>query len=151
MNPLTAIRYFNAIPPGVIKDNAAFVANVLDKQTEVPNDAKAVQFVVSLGATDIAMDTLKVMESDTKTDGTTLGGVPVLVKDTAAKPADDDDNGIAVITVPLSKWTKRFLQLQATAGNGAAGTYLSALAVILAPGVSGPDAADMNAISHDVA
>lgn len=128
MNALTRNKFFNAIPPGVIKDNAAYVSNVIDK-LDVPNDCKGVLFLATLGATDITMAVLKVMQSDTETNPTTLGGTPELVKDTTTKPTPTDDNGIVGIYVPMSKWTEQFLQLQATAGNGTAGTYLSAIAI----------------------
>lgn len=138
MNILNAIKCFNAIPPGAIKDNAAFTSNVLDKAELIPQDAKGVLFLVQLGATDIAMAALKVMQSDTLTNGTTLGGSPAEVHDVVTKPGEDDDNGLFAIYVPIAKWTERYLQLQASAGNGSAGTYLSALAIVDLPGASGP-------------
>ena len=61
----------NAIPPGVIKDDAAFVSLVIDKQ-DLPG-CDYLEFVIGLGATDVAMAVLKVMESATKTNDTTLG------------------------------------------------------------------------------
>lgn len=151
MNILNRSKFFNAIPPTAIVDNTAFTSNVLDKTTEIPHDAKGVLFVVNLGATDIALAALKVQQSDTESDATTLGGTPTDVVDAAAKPSATDDNGIALIYVPISKWTERYLQLQATAGNGAAGTYLSAVAVIDEPGVTSTAPADLGAISLDIA
>jgi hypothetical protein len=152
MNLLSAIKLFNAIPPGVIKDNAAYVSNVLDKQDVVPQDARGVLFVVALGVTDVSLAALIVKQSPGKDSATALNATGLAtVKDAAAKPGAGDDNGIALIYVPMSKWTERYLQLQATAGNGTSGTYLSAIAIVDAPGASGPTATLLNALSLDVA
>ena len=75
------------------------------------------------------MAQLRVMESDTKTDATTLGGVPVEVKAAAALPGAGDDGKSFVFGLDLRAPRQRYLQLQATAGDGAAGTYLSAVAI----------------------
>ncbi len=151
MTILNNTKYFNAIPPTAIKDDAAFVSNVLDKATDIPHDAKGVLFVVQLGATDIALAALKVQQSDTETDATTLGGAPTDVVDAASKPGADDDGGVALIYVPIESWTEQYLQLQATAGDGTAGTFLSAIAIFDCPGVSGANATDLGAISLDIA
>lgn len=151
MNILNQVKFFNAIPPGVIKDDAAFVSNVIDKAELLPQDAKGILFVVQLGATDIAAAVLKVMESDTETNATTLGGTPAEVHDVTTKPGADDDNGLFLIYVPMSAWTEQYLQIQATAGDGTAGTYLSALAIVDAPGASGPTAALLGASSLEIA
>ncbi|MCC6679872.1 MAG: hypothetical protein IT445_03120 [Phycisphaeraceae bacterium] len=152
MNILSQIKLFNAIPAGVIKDDAAFVSNVIDKQTVVPQGARGVLFVIALGATDIALASLIVKQSPTADSTTALSATGLLtVKDATTKPTADDDNNIALIYVPMSKWTLRYLQIQATAGNGSAGTYLSAIAIIDAPGASGPDATLLGAAYLDIA
>lgn len=125
---LTTTKFFNAIPPAVIKDNAAYTSYVLDKQTFLPTGAKGVLFVASLGATDIAPAVFKVQQAAAASDTTTLT-TPSDVKDVTTKPAATDDNGLFGIYVPISKWTQRYLQLAATAGNGTNGTYLSAIAI----------------------
>lgn len=126
-NELQTTKVFNAIPPAAIKDNAAFVSKVIDKNDL--HGADYIEFIGALGATDIAMATLKVMESDTKTNDTTLGGTPVLVKDSTTKPGATDDDKVFAFGVDLRKSRQRYLQLQATAGDGATGTFLSAVAV----------------------
>jgi hypothetical protein len=151
MKLLNGIKLFNSIPPGVIKDNAAFVSNVIDRQSLIDTDARGVLFVVQLGATDVAMAVLKVMESSEKTNDTTLGGTPAAVHDVATKPSATDDEGIFAIYVPMSAWSERYLQLQATAGDGTAGTYMSALALLDLPGTSGPTAALLNASGLEIA
>lgn len=150
MNLLTSLSLLNAIPPGVIKDDAAFVANVIDKQ-DIPNDAKGILFVGQLGSIDATMAAFKFMQSDTKTDATTLGGTPTAVKDSASKAGSNDDNKFVAIYVPMAKWTERYGQLQATAGNGAAGTYFNAFGLVDSPGVAAATAASLGAAYLDIA
>jgi hypothetical protein len=124
-----------AIPPGVIKDNAAFVSNAIDLAAEAVRGAQFVVFAVQLGATDIPLAVFKVMQSDTLTNPTTLGGVPTEVVDVtdSVTPGTTDDNKIYLISIDLRATRNRYLQLQVTAGNGTSGTYLSALAFAVNP------------------
>ena len=151
MNLLNMTRWFNAIPPGAIKDNAAWTAYVIDKQTDLPHGCKGVLFAIALGATDIALAALKVQESDTKSTSTALGGTPADVHDMATKPAADDDNEIHLLYVPIEKITERYFQLQGTAGDGSAGTYLSAIAIFDMPGVTGVDVTNLNVGNVEIA
>lgn len=151
MNLLNQIKVFNAIPPGIIKDDAVYVSNVLDKNVLLDQGAKGVLFVTLLGAMDIALAVLKVMESDTKTNGTTLGGSPTAVKAVATLPSATSDGGLALIYVPMAKWVEQFLQLQATAGDGTVGGYLAALAIADMAGDGEASIAGLNAISLDIA
>lgn len=113
----------SAIPPGVIKDNAAFVYRAIDI-----SDCDYVEFHVNIGATDIAVADMVVQEAEAYSDINTLTS-PTTVLDVATDPADDDDNSIWVIGVDCRKLRKRYLALLVTAGNGTLGTYLSATAV----------------------
>jgi hypothetical protein len=140
MNELQQTMVLGAIFPAAIKNNAAFTSQVIDAA-----DADYVEWHAMVGATDIAMAAFKVMESDTKTDATTLGGTPAQVHDVAVKPGADDDNKVWIIGVTCRSPRKRYLQLQATAGNGTAGTYLAASAVIRKSGVRSSLAADRGA------
>ncbi len=126
-NELQETKIQPAIAPAAIVDNAAFTSFVIDR-TQFPG-ADYLEFVGVLGSIDATMAVLKVMESDVKTDGTTLGGTPTLVKDATTKPGANDDNKSFVFGVDLRKTRKQFLQLQATAGDGAAGTFLAAVVV----------------------
>ena len=76
---LQETKVFSVIPPTAIKDNAAFVSTVIDKNDL--DGADYLEFIGLLGATDVEMAVLRVMESDTLTNATTLGGTPTLVKD----------------------------------------------------------------------
>lgn len=108
---LTAIAY-QAV------DNAALTSQVIDTQDLISGEYH-IKFA-SLGA---AMTVFRIMESDVKTNDTTLGGTPTLVHD-LDKP-DADQNG-KVWTLNLRRYLdgshKRYIQLQATAGNGAGAT-----------------------------
>lgn len=113
------------IAPQVIADNAEWVGSKGSTPVEV--DTKGFRFariIVMLGATDITMSVLKLWECDT------AGGTYAAVTGgdfTAALPSDTDDNKFFAINVNL-RARKRFLELEATAGNGSAGTYLVAWA-----------------------
>lgn len=127
MNEVQQTKMQIAIAPAAIVDDAAFTSNVIDK-TDFPG-CDYLEFVGVIGATDVAMATLKVMESDTKTDATTLGGTPAEVKDSSTKPGATDDNKLFVFGVDLKASRERYLQLQATAGDGTSGTFLSAIVI----------------------
>jgi hypothetical protein len=140
MNELQNTIVKPAIPPAAIKDDAAFSSLVIDKN-DFPG-CSYLEFVAIIGSIDAEAALLKVMESDTKTDSTTLGGTPTLVKDSTTKPGANDDNKIVIFGVSLGAQRKRYLQLQATAGNGAAGTFLAATVHGYRPTVGSELAAD---------
>jgi len=147
MNELQTTKIALAIAPAAIVDNAAFTSNVIDL-----NDfegADYIEFVGALGATDAALTTLKIMESDIKTNATTLGGVPVLVKDTASKPGALDDNKVFAVGINLKNKRQRYLQLQATIANGVAGGFLTALAIGRRLHNTSSNAADRGLLSAD--
>lgn len=135
MQPFENMKVFNAIPTGVIKDNAAFVSNVID--TAIAGSAKALVVAVNIGSIDADLAVFKVMQSDTQTDSTTLGGVPTEVLDVtdSVTPGSDDDDTVVLIEIDLQGPHSRYMQLQGTAGDGAAGTYLSATAYLVNAGV----------------
>ena len=130
MNTLQQTKLVSITPPAAIVDNAAYTTAAID--TFGFNKLKV---VVYLGATDIAMTTLKLTESD---DSGMSGAADITgcvfgtstnpdTGTTAALPTADDDNKFFVFFVDL-KGRKRFIDLSATAGNGAAGTFLCAWA-----------------------
>jgi len=51
----------------------------------------------------------------------------------------------------MAQWTQRYLQLQATAGEGTNGTFLSCLAIIDEPGEAGPTAALLGVDNLEIA
>lgn len=151
MNLLTSTKFAQAIEPGVIQDNAAFTSNVIDRASFLPTGAKGVLFVVAVGSIDAAASVFKVVQSDTKTNDTTLGGTPSDVHDVTTKPGASDDSGIWLVYVPWAAWENRYLQLQVTAGDGASGTYLSAIAIADMPGTTQAEATALGASVLEIA
>lgn len=125
------LKVVNVTPPAAIVDNASFTTNEIDT---LGFDYCTVY--VSLGATDVDMTALKVQESDTSGSGhADVTGLVFGTSDdadsgtTSALPLSTDDNGVFAFHIDL-KGRKRYLDIVATAGNGAAGTYASILAVL---------------------
>lgn len=120
-------------PPAVIVDNAAYTT------TEIDTYGCTYAIInVHFGATDIAMVALKVQESDTSGSGFT--DVTGLVSgtsnndagSTSTLPASTADNTFYGFFIDL-RGRKRYLDLVATAGDGAAGTYMTAWAELYGP------------------
>ena len=128
--------------PLAIANNTSPATNVVDTK-----GWKRATFIVTLGATDIALTALKLQESDAITNATTLnGGTDVTgaifgtsLNNTGAVstlPSATDDNKLFCIDVDL-RGRKRYLDLLATIGNGAAGAFLT-VHVILSNGEATP-------------
>lgn len=119
---LQETKVYNAIP-SASKDAAAFDANVIDTVEMAYGE-----FHINVGAIDVAASVLRVMESDTQSDATTLGGSPTEVVDATTKPGASDDGKVIIIGINFVKnpLRKRFIQLQCTAGDGTAGIVLGA-------------------------
>lgn len=118
------------------KKGIAILPQTLDNATATSYviDTAGVDYVnidVVIGTTDIAMTTLKVQESDTKTDSTTLSsgaditGLVYGASGYAALPSATDDNKIFSFEIN-TQGRKRYLQLVAVAGNGTTGVALAA-------------------------
>lgn len=120
-----AVKQFIVISPAAINDNAAFTTNEIDT---IGYDYCDIYMM--FGAMDIAMAVMKLQESDTTGTGftdITGGDFSVLP---ATLPSATADNTIFCVHVNLNGKRKRFLDLSATAGDGAAGTYAAAWAVL---------------------
>jgi hypothetical protein len=134
-----------AVAPGVIKDNAAFVASEIDTKG-FSHCAIAIQ----VGATDVTMAVLKVQESDTSgsgfadVTGLIFGTSTNVAGDTSALPTSTDDNDIFVFEIDLRP-RKRYLKVGATAGDGTSGTYLSGMALLQRAAIGPSAAADWGA------
>lgn len=119
-------------PPAAIVDNAAYTTAIIDTA-----GWGHVDVVVLLGATDIAMAALKVQESDDSamsgaTDITGLVAGTSLIPEsgaTSALPSATDDNKFFVFSFD-TRGRKRYIDLYATAGDGTAGTFLVAFAIL---------------------
>lgn len=118
------MKYVQAIAPAVIKDAASFTATEIDT---LGFDYLTLVFL--FGATDIAMAALKVQESDVSGSGyADIDGADF----TAALPAADADGKNAGVHINLQN-RKRYIKVVATAGDGAAGTYMAALGILSRP------------------
>lgn len=112
--------------PQAIKDNAAWTSTVFDTQ-----GVTSITVEIIIGATDIAFATLKVQEADAKssatalTSGTDITGADFSVSGTL--PSATADDTIVSVTIPITGARKRYINLSATAGDGAAGTYAAAI------------------------
>ncbi len=113
------------IAPQAIVDNASWTSTVFDTL-----GCTSLTVEITIGATDIAMAALKVQEADAKTDATTLtSGTDITGADFSVSgtlPSNSADNTIVSVTIPITGARKRYINLVATAGNGAAGTFAAA-------------------------
>ncbi|MEO0966223.1 MAG: hypothetical protein AAFY08_14030 [Planctomycetota bacterium] len=134
MGPIEQLQFINAIPPAAIVDNAAPTSNVIDTAVQ---GGKFLVFLLQLGASDVAMAGLVVNQSDAKTDDTTLDTGTELVdwSDTKTLPSATDDDKLYAIVIDLRSAHQRYMQLVPTAGNGAAGSFISAVAFFSPIGV----------------
>lgn len=113
-------------PPGVILDNTSPTTNVVDTK-----GFGYMVVTVFLGAMDIAMTALKLQQANVAASSTALtsgadvsgcvGGTDFTL------PTATDDNGFVKFFVDLVG-KKRYFDLIATVGDGAAGTYFAAWA-----------------------
>lgn len=142
MTPIQNSKYVLVTPPAAILDNASATTNSIDSA-----GWDYLTVVCLVGATDIAMTALKLGQSDTDgsyTDvtGAIFGTSTNIDGSTSALPSATDDNKVFVIEVDL-RGKKRYFDLTATAGNGTAGTYFSAVAILSKGEISPNVAAEM--------
>lgn len=132
MNFMQGVRAVNFCPPTAIKDNAVFVTNAIDTA-----GYGKLAIYVSLGTIDATMAVLKVRESDAS-DMSNPSDISGLVYGTSvnpetgatsALPVDADDNKVFAFFVTLTG-RKRYLDVDITAGDGAAGTFASGIAFL---------------------
>lgn len=110
--------------PGAIVDNAAFTTATIDTL-----GFRYVTIIVLFGALDVALAALKLRESNVDDMS---GAVDVDGADFSADgtlPSATDDNKLVAIHVNLNG-RKRYLDLTMTGGDGAAGTYAAAFAIL---------------------
>lgn len=125
-----AHKKFAITPPAAIVDNASLTTATIDTA-----GFDLCKIVVFLGATDIAMTALKVQESDDSgmsgaadITGTIFGTSDNDAGSTSTLPSATDDNKFFEILIRCGGNRKRYLDLVATCGDGAAGTYITAWA-----------------------
>lgn len=130
--------------PGAIVDNAEFSTAPVDTR-----GFRHVIVVAVLGALDVALSALKLRESDaadmsgaTDVPGADFSAAPYLL------PTANDDNKSYAIHIDM-RGRKRFLDLTMTGGDGTAGTYASAFAV-LSRGETSPSSADSRGYAAEI-
>lgn len=142
MNELQNCRFVNTIPPAVIRDNAAFTAVGVDT-----TGYRYATFIFTFGATDIAMATLNIGESDTDGSYGIIAGLNWGTSP-ASLPGDDADDKIVVACIDMTNNRKKWLKPSATAGNGSTGTYLSAVCILSNAVISPTTASQRNTLAN---
>lgn len=122
-------KFVSVTPPQAIYDNASLTTASIDTK-----GYGYARIYVYLGATDIAMTALKVQESDTDGSyaditGLVYGTSSNIAGSTSALPSASDDNKCFLFEIDL-RGRKRYLDLVATCGDGAAGTYATAWCIL---------------------
>ena len=124
------VKVVAVINPVAIKDDTAWVTTEVDSL-----DFEHATFYVMLGASDTAVATLKLQESNTSGSGMTditgaIFGTSTNTDGNASTlPSANDDDLIFAIDVDL-KARERYLDLSAIAGNGSVGTFAAAWCVL---------------------
>jgi hypothetical protein len=110
--------------PGAIVDNAAFTTNTIDTR-----GFAFITIIVLLGALDVALAAFKLRESnaDDMSAAVDVDGADYSTDSTL--PAATDDNKLYAIHVNL-KGRKRYLDLTLAGGDGTAGAYACAVAIL---------------------
>ena len=122
-------KVVNLTPPAAIVDNASLTVAELDTL-----GFDYCEIYVILGATDIAMSALTLLEGDVSGETAavtagTWGTANNHVGSTSTLPSATDDNGVFKFEIDLTK-RKRYLDLTATVGNGTNGAYVAVIAVL---------------------
>lgn len=132
-------------------NNASFEGRVIDV-----SEAAYVEYRFHTGTMDVALTELKIQESDTKTDDTTLDSPTDLVdwSDDKTDPSATDDDKVFVIGIDMTRRgpRKKFQQPVATAGNGTNGVNLCCEVVVWRSGDRDSDAAsrgDVEEVLYD--
>lgn len=125
MQHLQAEKFVGITPPAAIVDNAAFTTAAIDTR-----GFNELLILVYLGALDIALAALKLTESEASdmsnaTDiSGTVGGTSYTL------PIDTADNTFIAFHVKTGGQRKRYIDLTITGGDGTAGTFMAAVAIL---------------------
>ena len=118
MVPIQNTKIVSLISPVAIKDNAAWVTAEIDTL-----GYDYITLVFNIGATDIAIADLQVTESST------AGSGHADITGATFAPSATNDNTTWAIELDLRK-RMRYIDVDATSGNGTAGTYMSGVAIL---------------------
>lgn len=134
------------IQPVAIVDNASWTTVEIDTKASGINWEYCTIYFL-LGATDIAIAALKMQESDTTGSGMAdvtgliFGTSENTAGDTSTLPSATDDDKVYAFEIDL-RGRKRFLDMTATAGDGATGSFAAAIAVLSRGGQQPSSAAE---------
>jgi hypothetical protein len=123
-------------PPAAIADNTTLTTAEIDTL-----GWSYLTIIVYLGATDIAMTALSVTHSDTAGSGHSAitglvwGTSTNIDGSTSALPSATDDNLFQIAQIDL-KGKRRYIDVTATIGDGAAGGFVTILGILSRPQVS---------------
>lgn len=141
MNKAQSDKFVSITPPAAIIDNASATTSTIDTK-----GYDFLRVICYYGAMDIASTALKLQESDDSgmsgaadITGLVYGTSADIAGSTSELPAATDDNKFFVFEVNMAG-RKRYIDLVATLGDGAAGSYFAAFA-ILSNGEIGPTTA----------
>ncbi len=141
MNHLST-KLVSVTPPAAISDNATLTTGEIDTL-----GWRFLDIIVYLGATDIAMAALSVTQSDTagsnhaNITGLIWGTSTNIDGSTSALPSATDDNLFQRARIDL-KGKKRYIDVTATTGDGAAGSFVAILGILSRPEVSPASASE---------
>ena len=144
-NSIETAKFLQVIAPVAIVDNASWTTVEIDTL-----DYDYLTVIFNLGFSDIAMAALKMQSSDTSgsgfadVTGLDTDGDTDIDGSAAALPSATDDDNVIVFQVDL-RGQKRYFDLVATAGNGATGTFASAVAILTKGDVSPVSTSDHGA------
>lgn len=143
MNALQSCKYVNVTPSAALLDNASATTNSVDTL-----GYSHATFLISLGATDIALTALKLQEADADSGyadvtGAIFGTSADPTGTTTTLPASTDDNKIYAIFVDL-RGRKRWLDMVITFGDGTVGGYVACTCILQGADQQQHTAAGMN-------
>jgi hypothetical protein len=129
-NPLQNTKWVQCVHPAALVDNASLTFDELDTKGY---DYCTIALLV--GATDIAATACKLTESDTSGSGhaditpSIYGTATDIDGSTSALPTATDDEGIFLWEIDL-RGRKRYIDATITIGDGTAGGYYTAFAIL---------------------
>lgn len=126
MKQAANLKFVPVTPPAAIVDNAAFVTAAVDTI-----GYRHLTFLVFFGAIDIAPASASIRHSNASNMGSPAN-IAVGGTDFALATATDSDNLFHLFEVDLLG-KKRYVDFEITGGDGAAGSYITIIAILSRP------------------
>jgi hypothetical protein len=141
MKQAANLKFVPVTPPGAIVDNAAFTTAAVDTK-----GFRHLTFLVIFGAIDIAPASASIRQSDASNMGSP-SNIAVGGTDFALATATDSDNLFHLFEVDLLG-KQRYIDFEITGGDGAAGSYISVVAILSRPEESPNSASEHGAVVY---